>query len=122
MHLSPFTARRAVQVVAVIEAISWAGLLIGMLFKYVVDDDERGVQIFGPVHGAAFIAYVVTMLMVRRTLAWTPRVTLAALVCSVPPFATLAFEVWADRTGRLARPGSSSSEQTAPPDRDIVGV
>ena len=122
MHLSPSTARRAVQVVAVLEAISWAGLLIGMLFKYVVADDERGVQLFGPIHGAAFIAYVVTILAVRRTLAWTPLVTLAALVCSVPPFASLAFEVLADRTGRLARPAGRPGDRTAPADRDIVGV
>jgi len=122
MPLSPSRARRAVQIVAVLEAISWAGLLIGMLFKYVVADDERGVQLFGPIHGAAFIAYVVTMLAVRRTLAWTAPVTLAALVCSVPPFASLAFEVWADRTGRLARPARQAGDRTAPADRDTIGV
>ncbi|MDQ1620237.1 MAG: hypothetical protein QOE19_2806, partial [Actinomycetota bacterium] len=51
MQISPSAARRAVQVVALTEALSWAGLLIGMLFKYVLADDERGVQFFGPVHG-----------------------------------------------------------------------
>ncbi len=102
MPITPSVARTAVRVVAVAEAISWAGLLVGMLFKYVVADDERGVQLFGPLHGAAFIAYVLTMLLARRALAWGHSVTAIALLCSVPPFASLMFEVWADKTGRLA--------------------
>jgi integral membrane protein len=121
MQISPSAARRAVQVVAVTEALSWAGLLISMLFKYVLADDERGVQFFGPVHGAAFIAYVLTTLGVRRVLSWSSRVTVLALVCSVPPFASLAFELWADKTGRLA-PSSDRSPNGAATERDGVGV
>ena len=33
------------RVVAIIEAITWAGLLVGMLFKYVIDGSELGVRI-----------------------------------------------------------------------------
>lgn len=73
-----------------------------MLSKYVLADDERGVQVFGPLHGLMFIAYVVAVLAVRRIFSWIPAVTFIALVCSVPPFASLLFEVWADKTGRLA--------------------
>ncbi len=39
---------------------------------------------------------------VSRSARWNVRTTAAGLACSVPPFATLAFEVWAQRTGRLA--------------------
>ena len=49
-----------------------------------------------------FMAYLVAVLAVRRIFSWSPAVTLVALVCSVPPFASLLFEVWADKTGRLA--------------------
>lgn len=90
------------RVIAVSEAITWMGLLVGMLFKYVLADDERGVQVFGPLHGLMFMAYLVAVLAVRRIFSWSPAVTLVALVCSVPPFASLLFEVWADKTGRLA--------------------
>ena len=88
-------------VVATAEAVSWAGLLIGMYVKYFTDGGERGVQIFGPIHGGVFVAYVVLALLVARVQRWSVLVTLVALVCSIPPFATLLFEWWAARTGRL---------------------
>ncbi|MCA9859835.1 MAG: DUF3817 domain-containing protein, partial [Thermomicrobiales bacterium] len=44
--------------VAWIEALTWSGLLIGMILKYVTDTTERGVELFGPIHGLAFIVYV----------------------------------------------------------------
>ncbi|MFI5711232.1 DUF3817 domain-containing protein [Kribbella sp. NPDC051620] len=88
--------------VAIAEAISWTGLLIGMLFKYVLSDNEIGVKIFGPVHGTIFIAYVITVLAVRKPLRWSVPVTLAALAASIPPLFTWFFELWAQRTNRLS--------------------
>ena len=58
----PGTPAGRFRVVAVAEALSWAGLLIGMFFKYVVIEHEIGVQVFGPVHGAIFVAYVAVTL------------------------------------------------------------
>src|SRR5882757_9459851 len=88
--------------VAVTEAISWAGLLIGMFFKYAMGN-AIGVHIFGSVHGMVFIAYVVLSLLARRALAWDNRTTVWALVASIPPFGSVVFERWATRTGRLAQ-------------------
>ena len=65
--------------VAIAEAVSWTGLLIGMLFKYVLSDNELGVKIFGPIHGTIFIAYVITVAVVRKPLRWTWLTTLVAL-------------------------------------------
>ncbi|MGH3358907.1 MAG: DUF3817 domain-containing protein [Nocardioidaceae bacterium] len=89
------------RVIAIAEAISWAGLLIGMLFKYVLSGNETGVHVFGPVHGVIFMAYVVVTCFAARRLRWTLGVLALGLVASIPPFATYAFEVWARRTGRL---------------------
>jgi integral membrane protein len=88
-------------VAATLEAISWLGLLAGMYVKYFTDGGELGVQIFGPLHGGIFVAYVLLTLLVARILRWPVWVTLLGLACSVPPFATLAFEWWAIRAGRL---------------------
>ena len=93
---------RVFRAVAIAEAISWTGLLIGMLFKYVLSDNEIGVKIFGPVHGTVFIAYVITVAVVRKPLRWTIPVTLAALAASIPPLFTWFFELWAQRTNRLS--------------------
>lgn len=90
------------RVVAIAEAISWTGLLIGMLFKYVLSDNEIGVKIFGPIHGGIFVAYVITVVAVRTRLRWSIPVTLAALAASIPPLFTWFFEIWAKRTGRLS--------------------
>ena len=102
----PATGRAVVwfRVIAIAEAISWAGLLIGMLFKYVLSDNEIGVQVFGPIHGVIFVAYVVATLVAARSCGWSKPVTLVGLVASIPPFATYVFEVWAERTGRLRTP------------------
>ena len=89
------------RVVAIAEAVSWTGLLIGMLFKYVLSDNEVGVKIFGPIHGTIFIAYVITVAVVRKPLRWTWLTTLVALAASIPPLFTWFFELWAQRTGRL---------------------
>ena len=47
------------------------------------------------------MAYVVVTLVASRVLRWNVPTTLLALVASVPPLATVVFERWASRTGRL---------------------
>ena len=99
--MNPRTAATAFRVVAVAEALSWIGLLIGMYVKYVPGTTELGVKIFGPIHGGIFVAYVVVSLVASRLLRWDVPTTLLALAASVPPLATVLFERWASRAGRL---------------------
>jgi integral membrane protein len=101
--VNPRAAATAFRIVAVAEALSWIGLLAGMYVKYVPATTERGVQIFGPIHGGIFLAYVVVALITARTLRWSPRTTVLALVCSIPPLATVWFERLATRNDRLPR-------------------
>ncbi|MGC4838441.1 DUF3817 domain-containing protein [Micromonospora vinacea] len=86
---------------AIAEACSWLALLVGMLVKYGPPDNELGVKIFGPIHGALFVAYVLLVLAVARLHRWSLLATAVALASAVPPFATLAFERWARRRGML---------------------
>lgn len=110
----PATPGARLRVVAIAEAISWLGLLIGMAFKYLLSDNEIGVKIFGPIHGTIFVLYVLTVLVVQRRLRWDLVTTGLALAASVPPFATVLFEMWAQRTGRLdARPASAPAGTAA---------
>ncbi|PSL02382.1 integral membrane protein [Haloactinopolyspora alba] len=85
-------AVRWFRIAAVAEAVSWVGLLIGMVFKYLVVENEIGVQIFGPVHGGVFIVYVLTVLAAARAERWRPSTWILGLVSSVPPLMTLWFE------------------------------
>jgi integral membrane protein len=88
--------------VAIAEAVSWAMLLTGMLFKYVIVGNEIGVKIAGPIHGALFVAYLAVTALQARSAGWKWWMTLVALGCSIPPFATLVFERWAKSRGLLA--------------------
>jgi integral membrane protein len=91
--------------VAIAEAVSWAGLLVAMAFKYGLQQ-PFGVTVMGWVHGLVFTAYVVTCLVVFSPLRWRFRVLVLALVASIPPLASVWFERWANRRGLLAEPDS----------------
>lgn len=80
------------RVSAIAEAWSWAGLLVGMLFKYVVVHNDIGVKIMGPIHGALFVLYCLCVLDVSRHLRLGPRLTLLGLAAAFPPFTTIWFE------------------------------
>jgi integral membrane protein len=90
--------------VAWIEALTWAGLLIGMILKYATDTTERGVEIMGPIHGTAFIAYAVVTIAAAVTLRWMWQVTLVALLAAVPPLMTVVAEYWLSKRGYLDTP------------------
>lgn len=107
MKLDPRTLFR---IAAIAEAVSWAGLLVGMYFKWVVQSTEVGVKIFGPIHGIIVLAYLLAVLHGRRAFRWNIRTSLLAALASVPPFATLVFEISADRRGLLATPEAAAGE------------
>ncbi|WP_051415447.1 DUF3817 domain-containing protein [Nocardiopsis sp. CNT312] len=109
MRTGPRWTATAFRAVAVLEAFTWAGLLIGVAFKYPVNGEETGVHVCGPLHGAAFMAYVPLTLAAALPLRWGARPTLVALSTSVPPLCTLAADRWLHRTGLLA-PGQPERE------------
>lgn len=87
--------------VAVVEACTWALLLVGMFLKYVTETTELLVSIGGMLHGVAFIAYCLTTLVVAHDQRWTVRRTLVGLLAAVPPFVTVWFDVATERAGLL---------------------
>jgi integral membrane protein len=101
---------RAFAVVALVEACTWAGLLVGMVLKHVTHTTELGVAVFGRLHGGAFLVYVAVALVAAVRLRWPWWVTGLALAAAVPPLVTLPLERWLRRTGRLARPVATTSD------------
>ncbi|NEW42569.1 DUF3817 domain-containing protein [Nocardia cyriacigeorgica] len=103
---------------AVLEALSWLGLLVGMAFKYIPENgNEIGVKIFGPVHGGIFILFVLSALLASRELNWNWKTTVLALASSIPPFCTVIFEVWAVRTGKLGELSAGAATDAPAPAR-----
>ncbi len=122
---SAFDLRTSVgwfRLIALAEAVSWVGLLVGMYFKYLGSPrTEIGVKVFGMAHGLIFVAFVVTGLLVGIVFKWGVRTWLLALLASVVPLCSVIFLIWVDRTGRLGlasvptrvvRPGRSIPETT----------
>ena len=92
---------RLYRLVARAEAVTWALLLTGMFLKYVTGTPELGVQVFGMVHGLVFIAYCLTTVLLWIDQKWSLGRLVLGLVAAVPPFATVPFERYAERSGLL---------------------
>lgn len=90
-------------VVAIVEAITWAGLLAGMYLKHIAGTTDLGVTVFGRLHGGAFLVYVVVAAVAAIRLRWRPGTVVLAMIAAVPPLATVPLEIWMRRTGRLTR-------------------
>ncbi len=98
--------------IAVLEALTWLGLIVAMGFKWLPDPQNDGaVRIPGMVHGAVFMIYLLVTVVTAMKLKWNVVTTLIALAASIPPFGTVVFEVWAARTGKL---GELSTSQPTP--------
>lgn len=95
------TPRQLYRTVAVAEAVTWTLLLIGMFLKYVAKTTDMMVTIGGGLHGFVFLAFVATTLMVSLDQRWTGKQTLTGLLSAIPPYATIPFELWAQRRGLL---------------------
>ena len=110
------------RLIALAEAVSWAGLLIGMYFKYLGSPrTEIGVKVFGPIHGGVFVAFVVAAVLVGIAHKWGVGTWIPALLASIVPLGSVIFVMWADRTVRLApvdgsvlvsQPGGAVPEST----------
>ena len=64
--------------------------------------NELGVKIFGPLHGDAFLFYVVVTVLSVLRLRWPWWATLLALTAAVPPLVTVPLEMWFRRIGLLS--------------------
>jgi integral membrane protein len=108
---SPVVSRtgRMFSLVARLEALTWAGLLVGMYLKYVSQTTDAGVWWFGRLHGAMFLLYVVMAFIAGTRLRWPGWALLLAILAAVPPLLTLPLEWWFRRRGLLdaARGGSA---------------
>jgi len=90
------------RLVALLEAVSWVGLLVGMYFKYLASaPTEIGVKVFGMAHGLIFMAFVVAALSAGIAFKWAIGTWLLAVIASIVPLGSVIFLIWADRTGKM---------------------
>ncbi len=88
-------------VIARLEAITWAGLLVGMFLKYGLETTELGVWLFGRLHGFAFLAYFLIAIVTGIRLKWPWWASLLAVLAAIPPLVTYPLELWFRKMGLL---------------------
>ena len=93
---------RLFAIVSVGEAITWAGLLVGIFLKYVTETTDIWVAVFGRLHGAMFLIYVLVTILAALILRWPGWVAVVAILAAIPPLVTLPLEIWMRRTGLLS--------------------
>lgn len=96
-------------ITAFVEAGTWAGLLVGMYLKYISQTTEVGVQIFGQLHGYAFLTYVAVTIVAAIRLRWPWYALVVALLAAIPPMMTIPAEIWLRSTRRLERRSGTPS-------------
>ncbi|MFC0134837.1 hypothetical protein CR105_25280 [Massilia eurypsychrophila] len=105
-HQQPAGIGKLFSIIALLEGLTWAGLLIGMLLKYTTKTTELGVTLFGPLHGIVFISYVVITVVAAVRLRWPLWATLLAMLAAVPPLVTIPMEIWFKHRGLLSNPAA----------------
>ena len=92
--------RGVYRVLSIAETITWT-LLITALIVRAVTGFSLGVTVAGGIHGFVFLAYAATALLVAINQRWSLGLTVGAVATAIVPFATIPFDKWLERRGRL---------------------
>ncbi|SHE97438.1 integral membrane protein [Lampropedia hyalina DSM 16112] len=108
---------RLFSVVALVEALTWAGLLLGMFLKYGTGTTEVLVWWFGRLHGVAFLVYVAVAVWTASQLRWSLWHTVLAILAAIPPLVTLPLEIVYRKRGLLAPAAVTTARPNRRPGR-----
>lgn len=95
------TPKRLLRIASIAEAITWALLLLGMWLKYGPAEWGLGVSIAGSLHGAAFLSCLFVGLIVGISQRFGWGEFILGGLSTVFPFATVPYDLWLERRGRL---------------------
>ena len=97
------TPKKLYRIVAIAEAITWTILISALIYRAVVGVENAGpaVTIGGSIHGFVFLTYGATAVLTAINQRWSVGLGVLAVVTAIVPYATIPFDLWAHRTGRL---------------------
>lgn len=88
---------------ALSEGVTWAMLIAGLMIRAIFPGAPGPlITIVGGIHGAVFLGYGVSAALVGVNNRWGFGRTVLAIALAIVPFATVPFEISAERKGRLA--------------------
>jgi integral membrane protein len=97
---SAVSPRLFYRTLAIAEAITWTGLIAAMVLKYGFGVDAF-IAVAGGLHGLVFLSYAFTAVLVGVNQRWSLALIALAVATAIVPYATIPFDIWADRSGRL---------------------
>ncbi|MDQ0893747.1 DUF3817 domain-containing protein [Agromyces ramosus] len=92
--------KRLFRALALAEAVTWTILIVAMILKYAAVV-ESAVLVGGSIHGFVFLAYAFAAVLVGVNQRWGVGLMVLAVVTAIVPYATIPFELWLVRFGRL---------------------
>ena len=92
--------KRLFRAFAFAEAVTWTILIVAMILKYAGGVDAA-VLVGGSIHGFVFLAYAFAAVLVGVNQRWSLGLIAFAVVTAIVPYATIPFELWLMRRGRL---------------------
>ena len=92
--------QRLFRSLAIAEAITWTLLITGLILRATAGLDVA-VVVGGSIHGFVFLAYAATVLLVGVNQRWSIGLMALGVVTAIVPYATVPFELWLVRRGRL---------------------
>lgn len=94
------TPKKLYRIVAIAEAITWTLLITGLILRATLDL-PIAVTIGGSIHGFVFLAYGATAVLTAINQRWSVGLGVLAVVTAIVPYATIPFDIWAHRSGKL---------------------
>ncbi len=95
------TPRLLYKAFAFSEGVTWTLLLGGLAIRAIFGAPQLALTIVGGIHGAVFLGYGVSAALVGVNNRWAIGRTVLAIALAIVPFATVPFEISAERKGRL---------------------
>lgn len=95
------TPRSLYKAFALSEGVTWTLLLGGLAIRAIFGAPQLTLTIVGGIHGAVFLGYGVSAALVGVNNRWGFGRTVLAIALAIIPFATVPFEISAERKGRL---------------------
>ena len=92
--------KRLFRALAFAEAVTWTILIVAMILKYAAGVDAA-VLVGGSIHGVVFLAYAFAAVLVGVNQRWHLGLIAFAVLTAIVPYATVPFELWLVRRGRL---------------------
>jgi integral membrane protein len=95
------TPKKLFRLFALAEAVTWTLLIGGLILRATVGVPSVAFTIVGGIHGAVFLTYAVIASITGVNQRWGFGRTALGVALAIVPYATIPFELYVQRTGKL---------------------